>query len=175
MAQVPAADDLNPGLEGAAFALALQADGRLLVGGNINVAALGGQPHYYLGRLHFDGRLDTTSDSGVSVYSLFCVGVQPDGKILVGGSFTTWGGQTRNRIARLNTNGSLDTTFNPDASSTVYCMTFQPDGKLLVGGGFATLRGPGLRPHRPDQPEWDPRQHVQPCSRQVGLLPRVAT
>src|SRR4029077_1308393 len=52
------------------------------------------------------------------------IAVQPDGKILVGGNFTTLGGggtgtTTRNRIGRLNADGSLDTTFNPDADSSV--------------------------------------------------------
>ena len=37
------------------------------------------------------------------------IAVQSDGKILIGGGFTTVGGETRNCIARLNTDGSLDT------------------------------------------------------------------
>src|SRR2546428_554657 len=47
------------------------------------------------------------------VYSL---AIQSDGKILAGGAFTALGGQTRNRIARLNADGTLDTTFNPGAN-----------------------------------------------------------
>ena len=71
--------------------------------------------------------------------------VQPDGKILIGGDFTTLspnGGAavTRNRIARLNPDGTLDTTFNPDANETVYAIALQADGKILVGGFFTTHR-----------------------------------
>src|SRR5450755_4773628 len=67
--------------------------------------------------------------------------VQPDGKILLGGDFTTLspnGGApvTRNRIARLNPDGTLDTGFNPNANSTVYAIAVQADGKILVGGTF---------------------------------------
>jgi len=62
--------------------------------------------------------------------------VQPDGKILIGGNFTTVLGVTRNRIARLNTDGTLDTTFNPNASLDVYSIALQSDGKILVGGVF---------------------------------------
>ena len=67
--------------------------------------------------------------------------VQPDGKILIGGDFTTLspnGGAavTRNRIARLNPDGTLDTAFNPNANGTVFAIAVQADGKILVGGGF---------------------------------------
>jgi uncharacterized delta-60 repeat protein len=66
--------------------------------------------------------------------------VQPDGKILIGGSFTTVLGVTRNRIARLNANGSLDKTFNPNANGTVESIVVQRDGRILIGGFFTTLQ-----------------------------------
>ena len=69
------------------------------------------------------------------------VAVQPDGKVLVGGEFDTIGGQMRNRIARLNADGSVDASFNPGAGSTVYGLIVQPDGKVLVGGNFTTIGG----------------------------------
>src|SRR5439155_11499050 len=67
--------------------------------------------------------------------------VQPDGKILIGGDFTTLspnGGAavTRNRIARLNPDGTLDTAFDPNANGTVWAIALQADGKILVGGQF---------------------------------------
>src|SRR6266478_4503902 len=67
--------------------------------------------------------------------------VQPDGKILIGGDFTTLapnGGVsvTRNRIARLNPDGTMDTAFNPNANSSVFAIAVQTDGKILVGGLF---------------------------------------
>src|SRR5450631_4882894 len=62
--------------------------------------------------------------------------VQPDGKILLGGEFTTLapnGGATvtRNHIARLNPDGTLDTAFNPNANGDVYAIAVQADGKIL--------------------------------------------
>ena len=68
--------------------------------------------------------------------------VQPDGKILIGGDFTTLspnGGAavTRNRIARLNADGTLDTAFNPNANGTLSAIAVQSDGKVLVGGLFS--------------------------------------
>src|ERR1043166_8739183 len=68
--------------------------------------------------------------------------VQPDGKILIGGDFTSLspnGGATvtRNRIARLNPDGTLDASFDPNAYNTVSAIAVQADGKILVGGLFS--------------------------------------
>src|SRR6202011_3512685 len=67
--------------------------------------------------------------------------VQPDGKILIGGDFTTLapnggGTVTRNRIARLNPDGTLDSAFNPNANNLFRSIAVQADGKILVGGTF---------------------------------------
>ncbi len=67
--------------------------------------------------------------------------VQPDGKILVGGVFTLIVGQTRNYIARLNADGTLDTGFNPNADGDVYSIALQSDGKIVVGGFFTNIGG----------------------------------
>jgi len=73
--------------------------------------------------------------------SVFALAVQSDGEIVVGGRFTTLGGQTRNYIARLNADGTLDTTFDPGANDWVDALAVQSDGKLVVGGFFTTLGG----------------------------------
>ncbi|MFN0279866.1 MAG: hypothetical protein ACKVRN_14905 [Pyrinomonadaceae bacterium] len=62
--------------------------------------------------------------------------VQPDGKILIGGDFTVVKGISRNRIARLNPDGTLDSLFDPDSSGFVSAIALQSDGKILAGGGF---------------------------------------
>ena len=69
---------------------------------------------------------------------MFSLALQPDGKLLIGGNFTSYNGTPRNRIARLNADGSLDASFNPGtgANSSVYALALQPDGKLLIGGDF---------------------------------------
>src|SRR5438874_668046 len=72
--------------------------------------------------------------------------VQPDGKILIGGDFTTLspnGGAavTRNYIARLNPDGTLDTAFDPNANSSVSSIAVQADGKILAGGNFSSIGG----------------------------------
>lgn len=65
--------------------------------------------------------------------------VQPDGNVLVGGSFTILKTQTRNRIARLDADGNLDPNFNPNADGQVFALALQEDGKILIGGQFTTV------------------------------------
>ena len=72
---------------------------------------------------------------------VYVVVVQPDGKILIGGGFTTLspnGGPpvTRNHIARLNPDGTLDNAFDPNANDFVNSIAVQADGKILAGGAF---------------------------------------
>src|SRR5438132_14306545 len=78
--------------------------------------------------------------------SIFVVVAQPDGKILIGGDFTMLspnGGVavTRNHIARLNPDGTLDTAFDPNANNTVNSIAVQADGKILAGGNFTSIGG----------------------------------
>ncbi len=85
----------------------------------------------------------TLPDSGApqADASVYALAVQTDGKIILGGWFTQVGGVTRQKLARLHTDGSVDVTFNPGADYAVTCLAIQPDGKILVGGVFTTLAG----------------------------------
>ncbi|RYZ50416.1 MAG: hypothetical protein EOP49_14035, partial [Sphingobacteriales bacterium] len=67
--------------------------------------------------------------------------VQPDGRILVPGSFTVLAGQPVKYFARLAADGTLDTGFAPDLNGPVTSATLQADGKILVGGGFTSVGG----------------------------------
>lgn len=123
---------------GQVFSLAVQGDGKILVGGWFN--SLAGQPRNYLGRLNPEGTLDENFDPGAN-NTVLALAIQADGKILVGGSFTNLAGQPRNFIGRLNSNGTMDTNFNPTASNVVSSFGLQADGKILVGGSFTNLAG----------------------------------
>ncbi|MCX6878768.1 MAG: choice-of-anchor D domain-containing protein [Verrucomicrobia bacterium] len=135
-AQTP--DGFNPNANGSPYSLALQADGKILVGGSFTT--MDGAARNRIARLNADGSLDTGFNPNASS-EVYCLVVQADGKILMSGSFTTVGGVLRNRIARLNADGSLDTGFNPNASSTIYSPAVQADGKILLGGAFTTVGG----------------------------------
>jgi uncharacterized delta-60 repeat protein len=77
--------------------------------------------------------------------SVRALAVQPDGKIVLGGEFTAVAGQSRRRVARLNSDGSLDASFNdPDVNGAVYALAIQPDNKILIGGSFGTVGGQTL-------------------------------
>ncbi len=69
--------------------------------------------------------------------------LQGDGKVVVGGQFTAYDGTSRPRIARLNADGSLDTTFAPGAGfdAPVAAVAMQADGSISVGGSFTAFAG----------------------------------
>lgn len=72
---------------------------------------------------------------------LMTTAVQPDGKLIIGGGFTSVLGQPRNNIARLNADGTLDEGFNPNADDEVISVAVQADGQILLGGEFTTVGG----------------------------------
>ena len=139
------ADSFDPSMTGSSVnALAVQPDGKILVGGFFQrFAPYGGATvtRSCIARLERDGRVDQTLNLGSFNNSLFTTAVQPDGKIILGGAFTSVLGVTRNRIARLNTDGTLDVAFNPAANNSVSSIAVQTDGKILVGGSFTSIGG----------------------------------
>ena len=82
-----------------------------------------------------DGFQSSTNDT------VYTSAIQSTGKIVVGGEFTQLNGSTRNRIGRLLHNGSLDTTFDPNANNRVRAIAIQTDDKILVGGEFTNIAG----------------------------------
>lgn len=117
-------------------ALAVQADGKILVSG---VSATG-QTNLYFWRRNADGTFDARFNPRVNDY-VHSVAVQSDGRILIGGRFTMLGGQTNRYLGRLNADGTTDYTFNANANSSVYSLLLQADGRVVVGGAFTTLGG----------------------------------
>ncbi|MDB6139523.1 MAG: Na-Ca exchanger/integrin-beta4, partial [Verrucomicrobiaceae bacterium] len=121
------------------YAMALQPDGKVLIGGNF--AKVHGVARHGVARLNSDGSLDATFDPGAgSSVEVRALALQPDGKVIVGGDFTTFAGATHRYIARLNANGTLDASFgSPTFASGSWeadSFALQPDGKILVGGVF---------------------------------------
>lgn len=87
--------------------------------------------------------LDLTFDIGTGAQGGFVesMAVQPDGKILICGNFTSFNGQPKRYIARLHSNGSVDTNFTADVSYWVRYMALQQDGKVVIGGYFTSVEG----------------------------------
>ncbi len=120
----------------------IQGDGKIIIGGWFN--SYNGTAINRIARLKVDGTLDTTFNSGMGADNYVSnITIQPDGKILIGGWFTSYNGTARNHIARLNANGTLDATFNPGTGANNYINTtaVQSDGKIIIGGVFTSYNG----------------------------------
>lgn len=126
------------------YAVTLQTDGKVLVGGLISQYQGAAAPR--LIRLNANGSRDNSFATPTIVGNscrVNAVAVQPDGKILVGFSYDPFGAPGRQRILRLNADGSIDNTFNAgnfgsqiiNACWGMQVITLQPDGKILIGGG----------------------------------------
>jgi uncharacterized delta-60 repeat protein len=97
-----------------------------------------------IARLERDGTLDTSFDPGQGADGeVRSVLIQPDGKILIGGSFRNIGAVERHGIARLNEDGSPDLQFTPRRYEPyeIYALALEPNGKILVGGSWITPIG----------------------------------
>jgi uncharacterized delta-60 repeat protein len=127
------ADSVDPSATTRVYSIAVQADGKILVGDAASIY-----------RLETDGRFDRTLDLNIVSpvnSAVAATAVQADGKILIGGSFSSVLGVTRNKIARLNTDGTLDNAFDPNANDHIYAIAVQADGKILVCGYFTSIGG----------------------------------
>ena len=120
----------------------LYPDGRILVSGRFD--SYKGVAANNIIRLNSDGSRDTSFDVGTGFNDMIRGSVlQPDGKIVVFGPFTSYQGVAANRIIRLNPDGSRDTTFNVGTgfNEIAYDAALQLDGKIVVVGGFTSYQG----------------------------------
>lgn len=137
------------------YKIVVQPDGRILVGGNKNAFSTG---QFNVFRLNSNGSLDTTftkGDTGANVSSsgITCTSctspiqniiLQPDNKIIVVGSFNTYNGSSLYKnIVKLNSDGSIDTSFNPSSTSdrVIYDAVTDSTGRIFIGGEFTTYNG----------------------------------
>ncbi len=128
------------------LAIARQSDGKIVVAG------MTGMADFALARYNSNGSLDSTFDGdGIVVTDVggtdicYAVAIQSDGKIVVAGVSNNWG-EDNFALARYNTNGSLDTTFDYDGKvitsirnyDVAHAMLIQPDGKIVAAGTSCT-------------------------------------
>jgi uncharacterized delta-60 repeat protein len=116
-----------------------ESTGKILVGGNFTTYS--GSSVNRIAQLNTNGTLDISFASGLSGFNgeVSNFATEPNGKIVVGGSFTTYNGITQNRIIRLNSNGGVDADFKTGTGVTtggasVYAVAVQSDGKIVFGG-----------------------------------------
>jgi uncharacterized delta-60 repeat protein len=127
------------------YKIAAQPDGKVIVVGTFTT--YGGQSRGRIARLNADGTLDTTfNPPGGSNANINAVALQTDGKILIGGDFTGINfDASKKYLARLNSDGSLDTSFSPVLNAPLLGLKLQSDGKILIGGAMSSVNG-ALRP-----------------------------
>ena len=140
---VDVAFDPGVGFDGTVNALAVRPDGKVFAGGEFRNVA--GQPRSHVAMLSALGIVEVNFNTAVGADdSVFGLALQADGQLLVGGSFTTYGGVVENRIARVNSDGSLDLgiTFGSGANNFISAIAVQPwDAKIIAVGGFSQFDG----------------------------------
>ncbi len=125
----------------AVYSMALQPDGKIVVAGH---SVSNNTPFYpEIRRLDLDGSFDPTFNPGGigADEKVESVVLQPDGKMYIGGYFSNYNGVRRRGLARLNSNGTLDETFNADADNWVWTLVRQRDGKIIACGDFSNIDG----------------------------------
>lgn len=150
----------NLGANAGAYDSVLQPDGKLITVGHTYSNAPGSS--FFVARYHTDGSPDMSfgeNGSGTALRGDHCsaksVALQADGKIVVVGTeLPAQGsnGSSNMMIARFNTDGTLDNTFDEDGvkvivlnySQDLNAVLIQPDGKIVAGGGFTLQRNPNL-------------------------------
>ncbi|MDB6165819.1 MAG: hypothetical protein JWQ83_959 [Lacunisphaera sp.] len=131
----------NASANGTIFSMVVQADGKILLGGTFTQVS--GVPRVQLARLNADGSVDPDfippgfdpAQNG----SVQTMAIQPDGHILVGGTFSLIvGSRIYTDLCRVLTTGSIDSTFIPDGGpgGRVHALAVLPDGRIMVGGEF---------------------------------------
>ena len=116
--------------------------GQVIIAGDFTT--VNGIARNRIARLNIDGSLDLGFDPGAgATNAIRAVVIQSDGGIVIGGSFTWFGTNALNRIARLNPNGTVDTSFQVGvgANDTVYALAIQPDNRIVVVGQFTSASG----------------------------------
>lgn len=135
-------------------AFAIQPDGKILIGGDFDL--VGNAARSRIARLNADGSLDLSfvvgtglTASGLTTQlSVYSLAIQSDGKVLVGGAFTAYNTIPARCLARLNTDGTFDSTFNIGTGvgtgsglSIVYSVTTDNQGRVLAAGSFSGFNG----------------------------------
>ena len=124
-------------------AIEIDNNNKILIGGAYN--RYNGNVSNGLTRLNSDGSFDASFNIGTGFnYDWKIVNdieIQADGKIIVGGGFTSFNGSSIARIIRLNNNGTRDLTFNTTVNNSVRDILIEPNGKIILGGVFTTVNG----------------------------------
>jgi uncharacterized delta-60 repeat protein len=137
----------NVGPNNTVQALAQFADGSIIVAGDA-ITVYNGIAVNNVFKIDSEGVLNTIFSSNITAETTGAISkiiIQPDGKILICGSFTSFNGTTTRGLTRLNADGTVDAAFNINlglgADLNIFGMDLQPDGKIILGGSFTSFNG----------------------------------
>lgn len=137
-------NSIGAGFDSYPAEIAINSSDDLLIGGAFSTYDNTSVPRF--AKILQNGTLDTSFNSNLGTgfdNTVFAIAVQSDGKILVGGDFTSFNGNTRNRLVRLNSNGTEDTSFVSNLGSgfdsRITHIKVQQNNQILVGGSFSTF------------------------------------
>lgn len=139
--------NVGSGADGPVYALAVYPAsslyaGKVLVGGSF--AHFKGTGVNNLVRLNADGALDTSYNASLGLGpsgAVHALAVQPDGRVLIGGSFTNFNGAPMKYVCRLNPDGTVDTNFTAATSDSVEGIALQSDNRIVLVGQFTQANG----------------------------------
>jgi len=132
----------NSGANDVINAMALQPNGKIIIGGNFT--AFNSANRYHIARLNSDGSVDSTFNPGSGVNGpVLSVALQTNGQIVIGGNFTAVNGTNMPSVARINADGSLDASFNPGIGpdGSVNAVVVDAAGRVVIGGDFDSVSG----------------------------------
>jgi uncharacterized delta-60 repeat protein len=132
--------------------VAKQADSKYLISGVFHTA--NNRVSRHIARLLPDGRVDETFNFGAEAdgignlteIQVTAFAIEPDNKILIGGTFTTFNGEQITALVRLNVDGSVHTKFQLPNSDNALISNIapQPDGKILISNQTSMTAQPYL-------------------------------
>ncbi|CAM3989787.1 MULTISPECIES: T9SS type A sorting domain-containing protein [Flavobacterium] len=134
--------DIGAGFNQFVGCISVQDDEKILVGGGFTTYQ--NLSYKSLIRLNSDGSIDNTFNLGTGFNgNVSYIAIQNDNKIIIGGNFTVFNGQSQNNVIRLNVDGTIDSSFNINGvlNGVVNNISIQNDGKIIVAGGFTTFLG----------------------------------
>lgn len=132
----------SPAPNGPIYALLIQPDDKVVAGGAFTL--VNSVLRNRAARFYEDGSLDADfAPMGDENFNqeVMALALQPDGKVIAGGTFTTFDGEERLRLARFGPDGRLDDSFTPRFNGDVRAIAVQPDGKMIVAGSFTQVNG----------------------------------
>ena len=125
----------HKGSNGGVFASAKQASGKLIIGGEFS--KFNSELSSNIARLKRNGELDLTFDVGSGVNGkIHAIAILSSGKIIIGGDFTSYNGNTCRNIAKLCADGHFDKSFEASFDDVVRSLTVDKNDNILVGGDF---------------------------------------